>query len=152
MRRTSPSTPPALPEHPTVVSPLVTDVGPADVTAEKDRGSASLAVVLVTPIMVVLMFAGWQAALWNHARTEARVVARETAVLVARDGLPDGAAQSSAVASLASSTLRNAAVSVSRSGNTVLVRVRGDAEGILRGTTWPIDVTVALPVEGWVPL
>ena len=117
-----------------------------------DRGSTSLAVVLVTPIMVVLMFAGWQAALWNHARTEARVVARETAVLVARDGLPDAAAQSSAVASLASSTLRDAAVSVLRSGNTVLVRVRGDAEGILRGTTWPIDVTVALPVEGWVPL
>ena len=50
----------------------------------------SLAVVLLTPVTVVLMFLGFQAAMWNHAATEVRVVARQTAMMVARDGMPAG--------------------------------------------------------------
>ncbi|MEO5899899.1 MAG: hypothetical protein ABIR68_07160, partial [Ilumatobacteraceae bacterium] len=45
--------------------------------ASRDRGSTSLTIVLLAPIMTILMFAGLQAALWNHARTDARVVARD---------------------------------------------------------------------------
>ena len=52
-------------------------------STDRDRGSTSLTIVLLAPVMLVLMFAGFQAAMWNHTRTEARVVARETAVLVA---------------------------------------------------------------------
>ena len=65
-----------------------------------DRGSASLTIVLLAPLLVVLMFVGFQAAMWNHARTEARVIARETAVLVARDHLPPDAAADVATTSL----------------------------------------------------
>ncbi len=56
-----------------------------DDDVEPDRGSASLTIVLLAPLLLVLMFAGFQAAMWNHTRTEARVIALETAVLVARD-------------------------------------------------------------------
>ena len=52
-----------------------------------DRGSTSLAVALLTPLLVILMFAAVQAALWGHARTEARATARRTAALVARSGV-----------------------------------------------------------------
>ena len=67
----------------------------------RDRGSASLTIVLLAPLLLVLMFAGFQAAMWNHTRTEARVIARETAVLVARDRLPAAQAAAAASASLA---------------------------------------------------
>ena len=117
----------------------------------RDRGSTSLSVVLVAPILVVLMFAGFQAALWNHARAEARVVARSTAVLVARDGLPATQATQLALDSLAD-RLADADVSVQSVDGNVVVVVTGDAPGILRGTSRGLIVTVALPIEGWVPL
>ena len=110
-----------------------------------------MSIVLLSPILVVLMFAGFQAALWNHARTQARVVARSTAVLVARDGLPAGQAAHLAEGSLAG-RVSDAQVSVAVVEGNVVVVVTGDAPGILRGTSRGLRVSVALPVEGWVPL
>jgi hypothetical protein len=120
---------------------------------DRDRGSASLTIVLLAPLLLVLMFAGFQAAMWNHARTEARVIARETAVLVARDRLPASQAVASATASLADDSVLTAAnVSVETTAIAVLVTITGDAPGLLRGTSAPVRVTVAVSREGWVPL
>ena len=127
---------------------VVTDDG-----ADRDQGSASLTIVLLAPLLLVLMFAGFQAAMWNHTRTEARVIARETAVLVARDRLPARQASAAASASLASdSVLTGARVSVETTAAVVIVTITGQAPGVLRGTSAPVRVTVALPLEGWVPL
>ena len=72
-----------------------------------DRGAAtSLAVALLTPMFVFLAFAAFQAAMWSHARTEARVIARDTAALVARSGVAPGDAQASATAILEADTDR----------------------------------------------
>ncbi len=120
--------------------------------ADRDRGSASLAMVLLAPILVILMFVGFQAAMWNHARTEARLIARETAMLVARDRLPAAQAAVSARTSLAGRSLHNVHVEVSSVDGRVIVTVRGDAPGIIRGTSSGVTVTVALPIEGWVAL
>lgn len=118
-----------------------------------DRGAASLTIVLLAPLMLVLMFAGFQAAMWNHTRTEARVIARETAVLVARDRLPAQQAAAAAAASLANdSVLTGANVSVDTTATDVVVTITGEAPGVLRGTSAPVRVTVAVPLEGWVPL
>ena len=118
-----------------------------------DRGSASLTIVLLAPLLLVLMFAGFQAAMWNHARTEARVIARETAVLVARDRLPASQAVASATASLADDSVLTAAnVSIETTAIAVLVTITGDAPGVIRGTSAPVRVTVAVSREGWVPL
>jgi hypothetical protein len=118
-----------------------------------DRGAASLTIVLVAPLLVVLMFVGFQAAMWNHARTEARVVAREGAVLVARDGLAASQAQVSVLRSLTTDNLlTDPTVSIARTATSVVVTVTGRAPGLLRGTSAPIAVTVTMPVEGWVPL
>ncbi|MDP9464917.1 MAG: hypothetical protein M3P52_09860 [Actinomycetota bacterium] len=124
--------------------------GNADI---RDRGAASLAIVLLAPLLLVLMFAGFQAAMWNHTRTEARVIARETAVLVARDRLPAQQAAAAASASLANdSVLTGANVSVDTTVTDVVVTITGEAPGMLRGTSAPVRVTVAVPREGWVPL
>ena len=120
---------------------------------DRDVGAVSLTIVLLAPVLVILMFAGFQAAMWNHTRTEARVIARETAVLVARDRVPTTQAIAAASLSLANdSVLTGTLVSVNTTATNVIVTISGDAPGVLRGTSAPIRVTVALPLEGWVRL
>ena len=118
-----------------------------------DTGSASLTIVLLAPLLLVLMFAGFQAAIWNHTRTEARVVARETAVLVARDHLSTPLAAAAASVSLAEdSVLTGFKVSVKTTATLVIVTISGNAPGVLRGTSAPVRVSAAVSLEGWVPL
>ncbi len=113
-----------------------------------DDGSTSLAVALLTPMFVVLAFAAWQAALWSHARTEARVVARDTAALVARAEVSAGAAAGSAEAVLAADTaMTDIDVRVGTGNGVVVVTITAEAPGIITGTTRPVSVTVAIPVE-----
>ena len=118
-----------------------------------DEGAASsLTAVLLTPIFVVLAFAAFQAAMWGHARTEARVIARDTAALVARSGVPPADARESAIAVLAADTdLRRLDVAVDNDGRLVTVRVSGAAPGIIRGTSTDVVVTAVVPLEGWSP-
>jgi hypothetical protein len=118
----------------------------------RDGGSTSLTAVLLTPVFVVLAFAAFQAAMWSHTRTEARVVAREVAVLVAQRGRDADVIEVAAERNLASGTaLRDADVVVRREPALVVVRVTGRAPGILRGTSAGVDVTEALAVEGFRP-
>jgi hypothetical protein len=114
-----------------------------------DAGTASsLSVALLAPLFVVLAFAAFQAALWGHAKTEARVIARDTAGLVARSGVAEGDARAAAGAILSSDTdLHNVSVHVTITSGIVTVTVTGDAPGIIRGTSSRVSVTAALPVE-----
>lgn len=119
----------------------------------RDIGAASLTIILLAPLLLVLMFAGFQAAMWNHTRTEARVIARETAVLIARDHVTMPQAASAAKLSLANdSVLTDTRVTIDTSATVVIVTISGDAPGVLRGTSAPVRVTVAVPFEGWVAL
>jgi len=140
-----------------MVSPIPPDATPDTTSAASrlrgDRGAAtSLAVALLTPMFIFLAFAAFQAALWSHARTEARVVARDTAALVARSGVAAGDAQASATMVLEADTdMRNVMVGVSSGGGVVTVTVTADAPGIIRGTTNSVSVTSAVPIEEITP-
>lgn len=115
-----------------------------------DRGGASsLATALLAPVFAVLSFVGFQAASWSHARTEARVVARDVAGLVARSGVGADDARRSALVTLGSTAVRDAVVEVRRDVDLVVVNVRGRAPGIVRGTSATVDVVAAVPVERW---
>lgn len=117
-----------------------------------DGAVASLSIALLTPVFVLLAFAAFQAAMWSHARTEARVIARDTAALVARSALAPADAQASALAVLAADTdLRDARVSVSAAAGIVTVTVTGNAPGILRGTSASVSITAAVPTEELTP-
>ena len=114
--------------------------------------STSLSVALLAPIFVMLAFAAFQAALWSHARTEARVVARDTAALVARSGVAQGDAGSAAESVLTADTsMRNVDVIITESNGIVSVTITADAPGIIRGTARPVNVTVAVPREELTP-
>jgi Flp pilus assembly protein TadG len=121
-----------------------------------DEGAATtLSVVFMLPVLTLLLFAAVQAALWNHARTQAQTAARTTATIIARSGANPDDAQRDITANLAARTdLTHVTVTISRpaTGGSVIVRVAGDAPGILVGTHSRIDVQVAVPLEGWNPL
>lgn len=118
----------------------------------RDRGSTSLTAVVLTPVFVVIAFAAFQAAMWSHARTEARATARDVAVLVAQRGGDADAVERSAERNLEGhATIRDVDVTISQRDRYVVVRVVGDAPGIVRGTSAGVDVSEALPVEGFRP-
>ena len=116
-----------------------------------DRGATSLAVAILTPVFVVLLFAAVQATLWGHARTEARVAARDAAAQVARFDASAGDAVASARARLADSPMTGVDVSISGGGELVVVTITATAPGIILGTSRPISVTEAVPVERIIP-
>jgi len=103
-------------------------------------------------MFVILAFAAFQAAMWSHAKTEARVVARDTAALVARSAVPADDAEASATAVLEADTdLRNVVVTATSGAGVVIVTVRADAPGIIRGTSTTVSVTSAVPIEELTP-
>lgn len=114
-----------------------------------DQGVASsLSLALLTPLFVALAFAAFQAALWSHARTETRVIARDTAALVARAGVAPADAQRSAVTILSRDTaLRDIRVHVTIDDDVVTVTIAADAPGVLIGTSRAIAVRAAVPFE-----
>lgn len=116
-----------------------------------DRGATSLTVALLTPVFVVLLFAAVQATLWGHARTEARVAARDAAAQVARFDASPGDAQASAQARLAGSPMSGVNVSIANAADLVVVTITATAPGIIVGTSRPISVTEAVPVERIIP-
>jgi hypothetical protein len=119
---------------------------------QRDRGSTSLTAVVLTPVFVVIAFAAFQAAMWSHARTEARVAARDVAVLVAQRGHDADLVERSAERNLDEGTrISGVEVTITSDRRFVVVRVTGDAPGIIRGTSAGIDVTEALPIEGFRP-
>lgn len=118
----------------------------------RDRGSTTLTTVLLTPVFVVIAFAAFQAAMWTHARSEARAVARDAAALVARGGEPaESVIASSEAALVAESAISDPSVSIVPQGSIVVVTVTATAPGIIRGTSTQIEVTEALPIEGFRP-
>jgi hypothetical protein len=110
--------------------------------------TTSLSIALLTPLFMVLAFAAVQAAMWGHAKTEARVIARDTAALVARSGVAAADARTSASTILATDTaLRDVEVDVNQLEGIVVVTVSAAAPGIIRGTASNFEVTAAVPVE-----
>lgn len=117
-----------------------------------DHGSTSLTTVLLTPVFVGLAFTAFQAAMFTHARSEARSVARDAAVLVARHGEPASEVEVSAEGVLRDAELlADTTVEIDVDGQFVVVRLTGRAPGIIRGTSAGIDITESLPIEGFRP-
>jgi hypothetical protein len=117
-----------------------------------DRGSTSLTTVLLTPVFVVIALMAFQAALWTHARTEARVIARSSAGLVARGQADPGRTARAAVQVLETDTdLDAASVTIDVEGGLVTARVTGRAPGMIRGTSAGVEVVEAVPLEGFRP-
>lgn len=118
----------------------------------RDRGSTTLTTVLLMPVFMALAFLGFQAALWTHARSEARAVARDVATLVARQGADADEVERTAEAVLADDdSFENGDVIVDVEGDLIVVTVVASVPGIVRWTAAEVSVTEALPLEGFRP-
>jgi hypothetical protein len=130
--------------------------GRVRVAVTDQRGVASTVTVMVMfPLTAVLLLAGVQTVLWQHARTTAADMANQTATLVATGDLNPADADTQLTARLdAHPDMTNIDVTITTTAGLVTVTVAGDAHGILIGTRTRtrIHTTTATPTEQWQPL
>jgi hypothetical protein len=110
-------------------------------------------VVLLFPLTAVLLFAGVQTVLWQHARTIAADRANQVAAEVATGELTTTDAQTVLTNALSTERdLHQIVVDVRTTGQLVSITVTADAPGIVLGTHTHFSIHASAPVEGWQPL
>jgi Flp pilus assembly protein TadG len=116
-----------------------------------ERGSTSVQMAILMPVLFSVMFLGLQAALFYHARTVAIAAAQEGARAAgaetgsASDGI--AAATSFIAAAGGSDVLENALVSGRRSATQATVTVRGTALSVIPGWHAIVQQSATVPVE-----
>ena len=116
----------------------------------RERGSASIQMVILMPALFAVMFLGMQAALIYHARTLAIAAAQEGARAAgAQDGTAAAgvAAATSYLADTAGDTLTAPGVTGTRGATTASVTVRGVALSVLPGWAPTVTQSATVPVE-----
>ena len=112
--------------------------------------ATTVTIVLLFPVTAIMLFAGVQTVLWQHARTISTDRANQTAAAVAAGELTPATGQATLTAALTDERdLRPVRVDVETTGGVVTVTVVADAPGILIGTRTRITVRAATPIEAW---
>ena len=115
-----------------------------------ERGSATVELAVLMPLLLATLFGGIQAGLVFHARHIAIAAAQEGAreASAYQASLPDGISTATTVATdWAGTTLTGIHVTGQRTATRVSITVQGTATSLLPGMTWPIEQTASLPVE-----
>src|SRR5512133_981840 len=121
------------------------------VSIRSERGSTSVQMVILMPVLFFVMFVGLQAALFYHARTVAIAAAQQGARAAgaetgsAGDGI--AAAISFVVAAGGSDVLENASVTGSRSATQATVTIHGRALSVIPGWSPIVQQSATAPVE-----
>jgi Flp pilus assembly protein TadG len=114
---------------------------------ESDRGSSSVEFAILFPIIVVLLFAGPQLALWYFAREAADAAAHAGARAASVSGAAGGAGQEAAdqyLARLGTGAITRYSVAEQDTATTVTVHVTAEVPNVipLPGFAPTVDVTV----------
>lgn len=124
---------------------------PARSTRRNERGSVSIELVILLPVLFAVMFLGMQAALYYHARTVAIAAAQEGARAAASEHgrEVDGVAAASGFVADAGGddVLPGASSTVNRSVTTVTVTVRGFSLSVIPGWHPVVEQSATVPVE-----
>ena len=118
---------------------------------ERERGVASIQLVILMPVLFTLLFVGMQAAMIYHGRTVAIAAAQEGArAAAAQNGTP-AAGQAAATAFVAAAggdgTLQGVTVTSNRTATTATVVVTGTTLSVVPGWTPSITQSASAPVE-----
>lgn len=127
-----------------------------EIVRDGDEGLSTVEAVLTVPVMVGMVLAIVQAALWWYAHQVAATAADEAARAARAYASTAAAGQARGTEYLGtvdpdSSTLRTRHVTVTRTATTVTVRVTGDVVSIVPFLSPDVDVTVTAPIERYVP-
>jgi Flp pilus assembly protein TadG len=114
---------------------------------ESDRGSSSVEFAILFPIIVILLFAGPQLALWYFAREAADAAAHAGARAASVSGAAGGAGQEAAdqyLARLGTGAITRYSVAEQDTATTVTVHVTAEVPNVipLPGFAPTVDVTV----------
>lgn len=117
---------------------------------ERDRGMATIQMVLLMPALLAVIFAGMQAALWYHARAIATAAAQEGARAAGAQHGSAGAGSAEATAFLADAgqdAISRTAVRSSRDGTNATVTVTGASMSVIPGWRITVRQSATVPVE-----
>lgn len=143
--------------------PEATWRGPRRISAGRSRprslrggqdGSASVELVIATPLLLLLLLGIVQFAVWEHATHIAQAAAAQglAAARVQGGGPAAGSrAANTVLAQLGTGVLQTPAVSSQQTANAVQVRVSGHAEAVLPFLHLHVQATAAGPVEAVYP-
>lgn len=119
--------------------------------ARDERGSTSIELVILLPVLFAVMFLGMQAALFYHARTVAIAAAQEGAKAAGGEHgrAADGVAAATAFVDEAGGddVLTHAHASADRTATRVTVTVRGKSLSVIPGWNPVVEQTASLPTE-----
>jgi Flp pilus assembly protein TadG len=115
--------------------------------SERDRGSSSVEFAILFPIIVALLLAGPQLALWYFAREAADAAAHAGARAASVSGATGGAGQEAAdqyLARLGTGTITRYSAAEQNTATTVSVHVTAEVPNVipLPGFSPTVDVTV----------
>ncbi|SOC51217.1 TadE/TadG family type IV pilus assembly protein [Ornithinimicrobium cerasi] len=116
----------------------------------RERGSSSVEVVVLLPLVLLLMFAMVQGGLWFHARAVALAAATEGARVAAAESSTAGAgitAATSFIADAGSGVVLDPAVTGSRSATTATVTVTGQAQSLIPFLDPSVAQSASFPTE-----
>lgn len=119
-----------------------------------DRGSVSVELVIATPLLLLMLLAIVQFALWSHATHIAQAAASQgLAAARAQDGTvaAGSASAQQMLDQLGHGPLTNTSVEVERGAETTSVRVVGDASALIPFVRLPVHAEAAGAVERFVP-
>lgn len=125
---------------------------PAARCGQPERGSSSVELAVLFPMVVVLLLAGPQLALWYFAQDAAEAAARAGARAASLDGALNGSGSQTAedyLAGLGTGTITSYRVDEARTATTVAVHVVADVPNVipLPGMVPAVDVTVVQGLE-----
>lgn len=116
----------------------------------RDRGSSSVEIIVLLPLVFLMLFAMVQGGLWFHARAVALGAAQEGARVAAAENSTAGAgiaAASSFVIDAGHGVVLNPAVAGSRTVSTATVSVTGQAQSLIPLLNPSVVQSASYPVE-----
>jgi Flp pilus assembly protein TadG len=116
----------------------------------RDAGAASVELVLATPLLMLLLMAGVQFALWSHARHMAQAAANEGVQTARAYGSSAAAGKSDTealLADLSGGSLTGTRVSAGRNAASATITITGQATSVIPGLAFPVRISVTAPVE-----
>lgn len=113
-----------------------------------DRGSSTVEVAVLMPLMMLLLMAVVQTGLWFHTRAVMATAANKGLDAARIEGGTDTDGRAAANEFLQhSGALNERSIDVSRSTDTVTVTVSGRVVSLVFGAPLPISVNVEAPLE-----
>lgn len=119
-----------------------------------DRGAVSAELVIATPLLLLMLLAIVQFALWSHATHIAQAAASQGLAAARAQGGTAAAGSASAqqvLDQLARGPLTGSIVNADRTATSASVRISGTAASVVPFLSLPVHAETAGPVERFVP-